>query len=687
MSHLSRIIDLPIDVISMNLQTIFASKSSEDKKYLGNHFAIVSSKEEPLDLASIIFYCTNSLFFNLPKDNPARLKNVTVILNLKKIISEDYPEYVSLISSVLITGCYKIELLAVRVFWLENCRDFLFFEKTHLENFGTRAELVSLLANLLKNKPKQVELKQQEGKISFQLHNPQISSARMIAFLIKVFKGYFNPTLGEIRSINLLSEIWIKKKDLFLAYSTDEDPEIATFARTLLWTVAFQEIHHHFINLFIKGIEFHKNIRRFETILQSPDLSPPLKTLADAFTRLNSELIELPSREIWCKSVIDLERIDLYEKVAHIYREYLVKQPLKEFFYQSICQSLSTFKVRYKGNLAHKKSLAILRNSISHDTLSFKSPTTLSHSSITLISEEIQYIKNLIDPCSSIFIGEDLVASFISKPKSILSLPVAVESSPASSLSSSSSVSIADLSPEADTKPVFTKVIPLHKPEAIINVSVTNFQKFIKTKSTSFAETVSRFSIPEDFYNFDYAERLKIWFDHPDEALDTPRYRSLPLEIKNHVTFIHTFPKLIDVLIGSQFSTFMLWHHPERRSKPKWLFAIPCEVEKNDKIDRGFLIYTIDPETKICYHRCFDIETEKLPFGTALMQGWGAISENFSWDEADFPTLEESMRRFTEKKSTKRAESEEWNITYEPRTEILTLNNADSIIYRFFKIL
>lgn len=136
-----------------------------------------------------------------------------------------------------------------------------------------------------------------------------------------------------------------------------------------------------------------------------------------------------------------------------------------------------------------------------------------------------------------------------------------------------------------------------------------------------------------------YPPHVTRWFDDLEATLETKQYARQTLEAKKLATLFHSFPKIVDQFVGTQYSLQTTYNNP-RVQQIDTLYAIPVEIRFLEKTYRGFLHYVVDIKTGICYHRCFWDRSKGFHEDLVNRQIWKGI---------DFPSLEESAAQSIEK--------------------------------------
>lgn len=111
--------------------------------------------------------------------------------------------------------------------------------------------------------------------------------------------------------------------------------------------------------------------------------------------------------------------------------------------------------------------------------------------------------------------------------------------------------------------------------------------------------------------DFSYHPRIYEWLKDPAKALehqgynnpDNPKYG-----YRNNAVAYHGFSIDIDKYMREYG---IVKEKTARNGKPTHFVALPGHIEKNDKTKFVIYGYAIDPEKKICYHRCIEERTSQ----------------------------------------------------------------------------
>ncbi len=135
---------------------------------------------------------------------------------------------------------------------------------------------------------------------------------------------------------------------------------------------------------------------------------------------------------------------------------------------------------------------------------------------------------------------------------------------------------------------------------------------------------------------YSYHDRVCRWFDTSrDPFKDDPKYKKLKSsEAKEKIKLFHNF--------SSKADSFVLSHGVKIDDLPEYpgssQYALPCIIKTNDKEYRGKVIYCVDKETGVIWHRCFK-ENGYETFRTDY------INDTIWINDVDFPKLSDTSSK------------------------------------------
>ena len=692
-----------IDFSTMHaaVDQVAKSKTEATRKYLGNNYTVSSVKPLDLDLSTLFFSTTFNLT-STASDRELKKRNLEVLCGLRSIITSDYPEFESIMQVSLLFPFLSLDSLLMKTIWIEQARDLLIFEKLYINAFSAWAKIKLKKDEVIESAPDGISLKRTETGYDYKLTAPPIYSTRLIAFLGKLFKKKFSAEGTGHQVIKASSSHFLENIDLIQFFCNDSDEALRDFARKLYWLATFEEIESNLKVIRNHAIQVHKKSSRFCMIFGMEKFTKQAQEFVSDYWTVNSILFPPTSASSATKAT-DFTTLpdESLEAIIAVSEGYLAKEPLKQKAFKTLSKLGKEIKQRQLADEPFTRALKGLECEIgiNYDS-SFICPMGLD----SVVDLSVVHHIPLIDTAEFEARSAILLATPIFLPEPRKAKLVDVTASKSNCLAASSAgeeeLAVVEASPgEENVSPTVggagakSKVVAKATLEPIIEIPVAALADFLSEKKEAFYEAVAAHRPKVRLDDIEYAERVENWFSNPAAHLDSEKYASLSKEIQRHVHFIHTFPSIIDQFVGTQYSAFMPWVNKAKKG-PKgpdnWLFALPCEAEKGGMTHRGFLVYVIDPVTKECFHRCFDIESEKYPLGTAMMHGWDQIVENFSWSEVDFPDLSTAMARDGAAAKASKAKGgggSDYHILYERCTDMVTIHVPDGTIYRLFKIL
>jgi hypothetical protein len=701
----SRIERLPL----VDLSTMFAavdqvekSKKEATRKYLGNNFTVVSVKPHDLDMASLFF----STAFHLDgkaTDREEKKRNLQILCGLRSIFTSDYPEAESLMKTALLFPFLSVDALLMRTIWFELARELVIFEKMYVQAFAAWAKIKIRKDQILASAPDGIALKQTATGYDYKLSAPEIYSTRLIAFLGKLFKKQFNPESGDRHVIKASSSHFLDNIDLIQFFCNDEDASLRDFARKLYWLATFEEAECNLKVIRSEAIRVHKKSSRFALVFGMEKFTTQAKEFVGDYWAVHRILFPATSASS-SGSQADFTTLpeESLREIIAINEHYLAQEAKKEKELKTLTKLIKEIKMHQLSNVLFTSALRHFQDEmgVTLDTdficsLGLKSIVDLDVVAHLPLIDTAEFHERAEALLSAPIVLKELIkpklADITASSSNLAALSGEALETVESALVASAAAGAENIAPVKASSKSKAKATVVEVFEPIIEIPLEAISLFARQKAEPFLASLRGSSIRVAFDDISYSDRVETWFSDPESILASDRYASQPKAIKEHVHFIHTFPSIIDSFVGTQYSAFMPYINPTKKgakAHPNWLFALPCEAEKGGMTHRGFLVYVIDPETKECFHRCFDIESKKYPLGTAMMHGWDHIVENFSWSEIDFPDLATAMARSSSSaKSARSGSSSALRIQYEISTDIVTIHVPDGTIYRLFKIL
>ena len=186
-------------------------------------------------------------------------------------------------------------------------------------------------------------------------------------------------------------------------------------------------------------------------------------------------------------------------------------------------------------------------------------------------------------------------------------------------------------------------------------------------------------------------ERVKIWHDDPLAAIATHSvYSTGTLDYQDHMIFIHSFPEIFDLLIHSNFACstlgprtdstdslalhIVLYAQVFRPSHSFYSMSIPCSMH------HGPLVYTVNPEDKVCFHKCYEPVTGYVT-DNSRYYGWLDI-DNYLKTKT-FPLVNTvDYSKFP----GYNASSSDIQIFWTTKENVLTFIMPDQTVYRVFQL-
>ncbi|MBA3239360.1 MAG: hypothetical protein H0T62_13600 [Parachlamydiaceae bacterium] len=141
--------------------------------------------------------------------------------------------------------------------------------------------------------------------------------------------------------------------------------------------------------------------------------------------------------------------------------------------------------------------------------------------------------------------------------------------------------------------------------------------------------------LPGDSFSFKFDQRVQRWNDHafgqPFLKNEFPEYHDKALSYQKLMHLFHAPHHLVDRFLS--FGIEGTWLNV-KNSKNDLRYVIPAEITYENKTHRGLIVYAIDSETNVCYHRFF---TEKKD-QDILYQ-----ITNKVFNENDYPDLRDAV--------------------------------------------
>lgn len=151
-------------------------------------------------------------------------------------------------------------------------------------------------------------------------------------------------------------------------------------------------------------------------------------------------------------------------------------------------------------------------------------------------------------------------------------------------------------------------------------------EKSKKNKLTSLKK-LPWVKVDKKISNFSYHPRVKRWIYNPETALSDPAYKNITTteDFKQTTLFFHSFPKIIDTLLSTNYCYM---ESETKNGKLVMRYNIPAKIIILGIEYEGSFLYTIDSDTRTCYHRCFDPKIE----GGAKVSNFHSSKEYFDND-------------------------------------------------------
>lgn len=660
-----------LETASEMIQSVLLSKGSKSPLYLGPKFQTTSSKPSQDQIFELFSNCVQLVSTSDTLPLTSRLRNLRIVQDVKKIIVTDYPNLQFLINSGLIVPCLKANTLSFKAFWAKTCKELLALDRMLMLAISHKVQFAIRLREFLNEKPETISVEILDSEVQYHLIDPEVKSARMAAFLFQIFRNKAFETPQVTKSFKFSKTEFSSRFQRMSVFCFEEDKSISDYAKLLYWMYSFDDMNSRSSKLNAIFLEVYEKYSSYKKLLVGSDTIEAFNDLIPQSLALNLLLKQIAVYQGDSEHKFDINNIppEFYESILALFSEYEKGASLRANAFDFFIRTELSLKEENKRDLRFKREYQALNRAHPSPELGINLTSYLEIrnqvSADTLYplcdSEEFLGLKPAKSPLSHF--DKYLKEEALSPPSSPSLLRSAIP-----------------LSQIQESQPV----VPI---PSILEITDHNRASILRSSKKVFEDSYSNKQLHRSLAKFEHHERVSIWHENPGLAL-ARNYSALSQELQKHVQFIHSFPLEVDLLLGTEYSAFMEWKNPARKtdSSEDWLLALPCEVQRGVKVERGFFVYTIDPKTSKCYHRCFDIETEKLPFGTAISQGWSKIAENFSWKDADFPSLETALKVHTTKKQPTAATCIN-KIFIDTITNILTIQTKEGVTYRFFKII
>ncbi len=139
-----------------------------------------------------------------------------------------------------------------------------------------------------------------------------------------------------------------------------------------------------------------------------------------------------------------------------------------------------------------------------------------------------------------------------------------------------------------------------------------------------------------------YHDRVSCWFGSTQDPLkNNAKYRNLAEDIKEKIRLFHNFSSNADYFVLTKGVKIEdLQEYPGSSQ-----YALPCIIKTRDKEYRGKVIYCVDKETGVIWHRCFN-ENGYETFRTDY------INDTIWIKDVDFPKLSSTASKSKNKQKS-----------------------------------